>query len=173
VTANRQEIEAGSTVLCLSATGGIAAAQLLPPAQSQVLLEWQRDAVLESAAAGHIMQWDEISGAGAACQDSAGATLAASSIAEANLRGLAAPDSAASYEGFDRAQGALATNSAGRLSLQAGARRLEHGQPQEAALKPVGAVDGDLLFMGEQGLVAAKRQGHAHAVQHVLWQGVL
>jgi hypothetical protein len=149
---------AASTVLCLSATGGIAAAQLLPPAQANVLLEWQQSAVLEAAAAGHIMRWGEISGAVAAGQGSAGATLAASGVVEANLRGLVGPDSTASYEGFDRAQGALATNLAGRLRLQAGMGRLEQGQPKEAGLKPLGAVDGDLLFVGEQGRVAAKHQ---------------
>jgi hypothetical protein len=115
--------------------------------------------VLKGAAAGRTMtrQLGQISGAGAAGQGSAGATLAASGIAECNLRGLAGPDST-SIKGFDRAPGALATNPAGRPSLTAGVQQLQQGQPLEAALKrPVEAVAWDLLFVGEHGEAANHR----------------
>ena len=85
------------------------------------------------------------------------------------LRGLHEPDPATSYEGYDRAAGALASAAVGRLVLQEPSQQQEQGHSV-----PVGVVDGDLL-----GMLAAQQQQQqpevlaATALQHSLWQQAL
>lgn len=166
---------ASSTVLCLSASGGVATAQLLPPEQGRMLLDWQQHAMLDSGAAGQLMEWGAQDSAGGC---NGGSTVAAGSLAESSLRGLLAPDAVASYEGYDRAPGALANCMAGKLVLRtgqgstAGVQGLDQGQ-QEASTKPFGVVDGDLLFKGAQMGDGSEGMGMAGDLQHRLWQDVL
>jgi hypothetical protein len=136
-----------TSMVSLFARGG--PRMLLPPAQAKVLLEWLRQRCAggcrkEASCSGarpvvHSRPWPG--------QCSAGGTLAVTRIAEANLRGLAGPDSTASCKRFERAQGRFSVPSGWQAQLASrGAAELEQGQPQETALAPVGALDGELLF---------------------------
>lgn len=90
--------------------------------------------------------------------------LAGSSAAGSTLRGLLLPDAVCSYEGYDRAPGAL----------HAGLREAGRRQ-QEARGQPFGAVDGDLLFLGVHMHGASQRRDDTDALvlQQRLWQSVL
>lgn len=169
-----QEGPVGDSVLCLSSSGGVAAAQLLPASQMSQLLPWQASAVLEPQAAGQLLLWGLGAPGGAAAAASlVGAGLAGSGafVAKEFLRGLPEPDPVSSYEGYERAPGALASAQVGRLVLQE--QRQDEDTGRQGA--PLGVVDGDLLDM-----VAARQQGHggggmqaAVALQHSLWQQAL
>jgi hypothetical protein len=143
-----------STVLSLSATGGVGVVQLLLPKQSELLQEWQQRAALDLTAAGQLLQWTQ----GA---DRQGASTVSAGI---DLQGLLLPDEVCSYTGHDRAPGAL----------QPGPREAGRQQQEPRGLL-CGAVDGDLLFMGVRMQEGSQRSDATGALvlQQRLWQGAL
>jgi hypothetical protein len=164
VVQSRAGVEPNTTVLCLSASGGVAAVQLLPPAQASQLLSWQSGAVLNPRAVCQLMQWDQLGSGGA---------VSAADAAKRYLRGLPVPDEAATYEGYEQTPGAL-DNSTGRTEVVQTTAQLEQQQQQQELAGPVSTVFGDALLMGVQegrqgdGLLAA-----GAVLQHVLWQEAL
>jgi len=172
-----QDFVPGSCIVCLSASGGVSAAQLLPPAQAAALMAWQKAASFDAQglpASLQLLNWGQCRAAAAAT--AAGTTSSSSgdaaAVAEMLLRGLPCPDAAASYEHYDQAPGALPAGPDRLQRAVQGAQTDHQGQREEVG--PVGAVEGDLLFMGvAPGAADAAGGQPAVVLQHMLWQHAL
>jgi hypothetical protein len=155
-------MEPNTTVLCLSASGGVAAVQLPAPEQCTQLQFWQQGAVLEPKAVSQLMRWGQLGNGGA---------VSIGDVAKMYLRGLPIPDEAASFEGYAATPGAL-ENSTGRTVVVQTAVQLE--QQQRRRFGPVSTMFGDALQMGVQEDMQGMGGLAAGAVlQHILWQEAL
>lgn len=170
----------GSTVLCLSASGGVSVAQLLPPKLLRELEAWQRThrvAQQNACSLEHMLEMEPaddkmVKGSRSTNSDSQNHLELVEKFAKWRLRVVQQWDRVAEYGGYARTPGALADTADYGATRQG---QQQQQQQQRAGLAFLGTIDGDVLFTHDTQLLSGCEQRTLSQVvlQHKLWQDVL